>query len=238
MSSQVFLGPTPIIEKSWSPPLRLATPLLETAAGMAGILDASAASMMAAQSARTRKLHSFFIEEMLRLRIDDGKEYTFQSISPWRTAWMKSVEAGVWPLAHLAGDLSAMVGRMHQDVSQNVLHGVCPRLSFGVLVRNHLGKERRRKTLEVFSPQPAKLCRMGFALREIELGPDRKTLCLLRQSFQPEPLGRTYVRHELQFPLVFTLATPHSQKHFALPPCFINKLTTPTFHPLHPRPPS
>src|SRR5712671_1486307 len=137
--------------------------------------------------------------------------------------------------AHLAGDLSAMVGRMHQDVSQNVLHGVCPRLSLGVLVRNHLGKERRRKTLEVFSPQPAKLCRTGFALREIELGPDRKTLCLLRQSFQPEPLGGKYVRHELQRPRTRLLMGPHCRQHFAVRPCFINKLTTQMFDRLHTR---
>src|SRR4030081_2092046 len=101
MSSQVFLGPTPIIEKSWRPPLRLATALLETAAGMAGILPASAASMMAAQSANRRKPDSFFIDEILRLHINDGKEYASQSISPWRTAWMKSVEAGGWPLARI-----------------------------------------------------------------------------------------------------------------------------------------
>src|ERR1700730_16783110 len=99
MSSQVFLGPTPIIEKSSSPPLRLATALLETAAGMAGILAGSAASMMAAQSASRIKPDSFFIDEILRLRIDDSKakprgtsgaavilEDALHSISPWRTA--------------------------------------------------------------------------------------------------------------------------------------------------------
>src|ERR1700732_49939 len=100
MSSHVFLGPTPIIEKSWSPPLRLATALPETAAGMAGILGASVASMKAAQSARRRKPDSFFIDEILRLRADDGKatparkdgdarfllESILQSIKPWRTA--------------------------------------------------------------------------------------------------------------------------------------------------------
>src|SRR5258708_12324452 len=73
MSSNVFLGPTHIIEKSSSPPLRLATALMETAAGMAGILGASAASIAGAQSARRRKPDSFFIDEILRLRIDDSK---------------------------------------------------------------------------------------------------------------------------------------------------------------------
>src|ERR1700730_5482981 len=120
MSSQVFLGPTPIIEKSSSPPLRLATALLETAAGMAGIL-ASAASMMAAQSARTRKPDSFFIDEILRLRIDEGKAEPRRARRPVvireDSSLDQSLADGMNEVcisgrlaarAHLAGDLAAM----------------------------------------------------------------------------------------------------------------------------------
>ncbi len=107
--------------------MRLATALLETAAGMAGILGASAASMMAAQSARRRKPDSFFIDEILRLRIDDGKvkrrgtdadaslplEHLI-SVDQLLAYGMDEVCVGgcLAVGAHLAGNLSAMVRRM------------------------------------------------------------------------------------------------------------------------------
>src|SRR5579864_7044680 len=57
----------PIMEKSWVPPLRPATALLETAAGMLGILASPAASSIAANRARQKEPDNFFIAEILRL---------------------------------------------------------------------------------------------------------------------------------------------------------------------------
>src|ERR1700751_3934915 len=73
MSSQVFLGPTPIIEKSSSPPLRLATALLETAAGIGGTLEASAASRFTAPSTRHRAGDIGLILQILRAYPQRGK---------------------------------------------------------------------------------------------------------------------------------------------------------------------
>src|SRR5258707_1935123 len=247
MSSHVFLGPTPIIEKSSSPPLRLATALLETAAGMAGILGASAASIAAAQSARRRKPDSFFIDEILRLRIDDSKakprgtdedaSLPLEHISldqPLADRMNEVCIGGRLAVrAHMAGNLSAMIRRVHQDVSQNILYAVCPRLAFAVLVGNRIGEVGRRKGLEVFSPQPPKLCHLGFALFNVELRPDGKTLWLLFQPFQPEPLGGKYVRQELQRPRVRIQVGSHCRQHFSVCPRFVDKLTTQIFQHLH-----
>src|SRR5437660_6474052 len=73
MSSQLFLGPTPISENNWRPPFRLATALLETAAGIGGILGSPAAKSRMATSASRRTDDNFFIAEILRLRRSDGK---------------------------------------------------------------------------------------------------------------------------------------------------------------------
>src|SRR5437660_5337103 len=73
MSSQGFLGAAPIMEGSSIPPFRLATALLETAAGMAGILRSSEASRRAANKARKRKADTFFIAGILRLPAELGK---------------------------------------------------------------------------------------------------------------------------------------------------------------------
>src|SRR5207245_6341900 len=73
MSSHVFRGPTPIMEKSCRPFFRLATALLETAAGMGGILGSPAASSRNADSASSRKTETFLIIEILRLRERAGQ---------------------------------------------------------------------------------------------------------------------------------------------------------------------
>src|ERR1017187_10680323 len=65
MSSQVFRGRPPIMENVSRPPLRLATALAETAAGMGGIFFSSAPSTVAAQSIRAIKTGNFFIAEIL-----------------------------------------------------------------------------------------------------------------------------------------------------------------------------
>src|ERR1700682_3686250 len=73
MSSHVFLGPTPISENSCVPPFKLATALLETAAGMEGILDPSAPNKTTAQIAGRRAKHNFFIAEILRPHGEGGQ---------------------------------------------------------------------------------------------------------------------------------------------------------------------
>src|SRR5260370_34066727 len=146
MSAHVFLWQTPIIEKSSSPPLRLATALLEPAAGMAGILGASAASIAAAQSARRRTPDSFFIDEILRLRIDDSKakprgtdedaSLPLEHISldqPLADRMNEVCIGGRLAVrAPMAGNLFAMILRANQNVCPKIFYPVCPKLSFAV----------------------------------------------------------------------------------------------------------
>src|ERR1700716_2658552 len=81
MSSQVFLGPTPISEKSSSPFFKLATALLDTAAGIDGSLGSFAPKTTAAQSNSVKKPKSFFIAEILRLHASLGKERSAGSVT-------------------------------------------------------------------------------------------------------------------------------------------------------------
>src|ERR1700732_3077869 len=74
MSSQSFLGPTPISEKSSSPFFKLATALLDTAAGIDGSLGSLAPSTTAAQSSSIKKKKGFLIAEILRVHGSEGKD--------------------------------------------------------------------------------------------------------------------------------------------------------------------
>src|SRR5580692_1403532 len=65
-SSQVLRGPSPMMENSSKPPLRLATALPETGTGMAGNLGSpDAPRRIAAPSTSRTKADSFFIPEIL-----------------------------------------------------------------------------------------------------------------------------------------------------------------------------
>src|ERR1700680_2000191 len=81
MSSQAFLGPTPIRQKSSSPFLQLATALLDTAAGIDGSLGSFAPSTTAAQSNSIKKPKNFFIGEILRVRGSEGKDQSAGSVT-------------------------------------------------------------------------------------------------------------------------------------------------------------
>src|ERR1700674_3195044 len=81
MSSQAFLGPTPISEKSSSPFFKLATALLDTAAGIDGSLGSFAPSTTAAQSNSIKKPKNFFIGEILRVRGSEGKDRSAGSVT-------------------------------------------------------------------------------------------------------------------------------------------------------------
>lgn len=54
--------------------------------------------------------------------------------------------------AHDAGDLPPMVGRMQEDVRQDIVHRVRPGLTFGVLVGNLFCKAGKRKLGEIIIP--------------------------------------------------------------------------------------
>ena len=79
MSSQVFLGPTPIREKICNPPFKLATALLETAAGIEGTFGSAAPNNnMAHETSNAASANNedhFFIVEILRLCAQDGKDH-------------------------------------------------------------------------------------------------------------------------------------------------------------------
>jgi len=58
--------------------------------------------------------------------------------------------------AHVAGDLSAMICRMHHDVCENIHDSARPRLALAVLIWNFRGEPCGRKLAEIFArvPQP------------------------------------------------------------------------------------
>src|SRR5216683_1908775 len=80
MSSQAFWGPTPISEKSSSPFFKLATALLDTAAGIDGSLGSFAPSTTAAQSS-IKKPKNFFIAEILRVHGSESKDRSAGSVT-------------------------------------------------------------------------------------------------------------------------------------------------------------
>src|SRR5258708_39791567 len=81
MSSQAFLGRTPIREKSSSPFFKLATALLDTAAGIDGSLGSFAPNTTTAQSNSIKKPKNFFIAEILRLHASEGKDRSAGSVT-------------------------------------------------------------------------------------------------------------------------------------------------------------
>src|ERR1700733_4378660 len=159
MSSQLFLGPTPIMENSSKPPLRLATALPETAPGMEGNLGSSAAPRrVAAPSTRRKKANHCFIPEILPHI--DGEKLVVWSAEGHDIRLLRNScqlmgllnqtltygvnEVGVYGRpatgTNMDGDLSAMIGGVHQDVSQNVFHGAGPWFAQGIFVGDFFGK--------------------------------------------------------------------------------------------------
>src|ERR1700739_2731716 len=55
-------------------------------------------------------------------------------------------------LAHVRGDLAAMIRRMRERVCQDVVHRVAPEFSLGVLVRNGLVETAGSNTIQIFLP--------------------------------------------------------------------------------------
>src|ERR1700680_4130891 len=81
MSTQAFWGPTPMSKKSSSPFFRLATALLDTAAGIDGSLGSFAPRTTAAQSNSIKKPKNFFIGEILRVHGSEGKGRSSGSVT-------------------------------------------------------------------------------------------------------------------------------------------------------------
>src|SRR6266853_5823744 len=92
MSSQAFWGPTPISEKSSSPFFKLATALLDTAAGIDGSLGSFAPGTTDAQSNSIKKPKNFFIAEILRVHGSQGKDRSAGSVSKNRVFKTKSCD--------------------------------------------------------------------------------------------------------------------------------------------------
>src|SRR5882762_1183434 len=72
---------TPVSEKSSSPFFKLATALLDTAAGIDGSLGSFAPSTTAAQSNSIKKPKNFFIGEILRVHGSEGKDRSSGSLT-------------------------------------------------------------------------------------------------------------------------------------------------------------
>src|SRR5437016_8828588 len=117
-----------------------------------------------------------------------------------------------------------MIRRLYQDVSLDILNGAGPRFTFTVFVGNHL-REVSRKFVQIVAPQPADFHGLRFALLHVEFRPYWEALRLLRQPFQPQPLGRKNMRHELQRPCRCTRVLAYYRKRFTIRPFIVSKLT-------------
>ena len=124
---------------------------------------------------------------------------------------------------HMTGDLSAMVGRVHQHMRQNIPDAAAPRLAFGVLVRDGLGEVR--DTIHVLQPLAFQLLRLGLTRRQVRLRPYGDALRDLFQPFQPDSPCRQDVRHQLQRSLIFIPRGPDCVQRFPVRPPIIKKLT-------------
>jgi hypothetical protein len=132
----------------------------------------------------------------------------------------------------VTGNLAPVIRRVQQNVIQNIRHSVRPRLAFAVFVSHRLEEVFGCNRLQIFPPQSAHLARLRLALIEIRFRPDRQTLRLLSDSFQPQPLGRNDMRHQLQRALIGAARTQR-RDHFSIGPFVVNKLPAQRVHKIH-----
>ena len=74
----------------------------------------------------------------------------------------------------MTGDLSAMVGRVHQDMRHNISDAAAPGLTLGVLVGNGLGEVC--DAFQVVQPLTFQFLRLSRAPRQLRLRPYRDAL--------------------------------------------------------------
>jgi hypothetical protein len=104
--------------------------------------------------------------------------------------WRVSRGAGV------AGDLSAMIRGVHDDVHQYVFDAAGERFTSGVLVRN--GVIQSSFLVKIVIPYLGEFCRLLFTLLKSEFWPDRSVLRHASQAFEPDSLCAEDVGEECQ----------------------------------------
>lgn len=104
--------------------------------------------------------------------------------------------------AHVTGNLAAMIGRVQDNVTENVLDGACPGLTFGVFVGNRLVDITGSDEIEMFSPETGHFGHFSLALLKAVFRPHWRTLRLLLEPIQPEPLGCYEVGEQLERPFL------------------------------------
>ena len=145
--------------------------------------------------------------------------------------------------AHVRGDLSAMIGRVHDYVGQDVDNRARPLLSLTVLVGDGLGDVPGSDQIEKREPETSQLRRLSLTLRQIGLRPYRNALRLLFQPLQPDPLGRKNMGHELQRSMIdgtVARAARSSDRvqDFSVRPLVVGKLAAQIVSKIHEQPPS
>src|ERR1700722_4341998 len=134
---------------------------------------------------------------------------------------------------HEAGNLSAMVGRMHDDVSQHVHNRACPLLAFAVLVRNRLRNVAGSDQIEELKPHPTQFSRLLLTLCQVWLRPHRHALRLLFQPLQPDQFRGQNMGHQLQRSLVRAARRSDRIQNSPVRPFIVGKLAAQIISKIH-----
>ena len=125
--------------------------------------------------------------------------------------------------AHVRGNLPAMVGRVHNYVSQHIHNRACPFLALAVLVRDRLLDVACGDQVKKVQPSSTQLSRLRLTLGQIRLRPYGNTLWLMLQAFQPHALGGQDMRHQLQGSLVVAAIGTDCRQNLPVRPMVIGK---------------
>ena len=104
--------------------------------------------------------------------------------------------------AELQGDLSAMVSRVEEDVSENVFDAAGPNLAFGVaildVVVERAGREQIGEADEIIFVGAGDFLLQLETIVERKGWPDGQGLWLLQDALEPQLFGRENVSHAAQ----------------------------------------
>ena len=126
--------------------------------------------------------------------------------------------------AHVAGNLSAMIGRMHHDMSKDVFDCAGIGFTLAVCVRHGQMNVARSNQIQMFVPKAGDFGGVGLALWQIVVGPYGRALGLLFDAVKPQPFGGDNMCHELERPLSRGAARPDRGQNFVVRPLIVGKL--------------
>src|SRR5579872_937355 len=194
------------------PLLSAATELLVTATGIGGIFGCSAPSRNTANRTGRQYTIFFFIAEILRLRARGGKGEAWTRKPAGEVCLAVSrlfheslsysmnkvgIRGRLSSFPHMAGNLSPMIGGVHDNVSEDVNDRTSPLFAFAVFVGNRQGNISCSHEVEMIVPKLAEIGGLMLTTVQVERGPHGHTLGLLLQALQPHPFSGKNVGHEV-----------------------------------------